>query len=269
MKNAFKNMSREEREKLLAMVFGPWMERAKLNEILFPDSKNGKSRFSSMWELLNHGKSAGVIEAALEILLSQDPMAGEPNMEAFGKDKASKDEFRTDIAVFAAKASKHLAKHSLQVASQTIARAAKAIVSLAGKMKKGEKGGEEARAAMGALWYGIAASLESMEDIPFELLQNLCKPLGAAVSASSSQCRAEIEAFHAAAGKHSAVLWRHAVRGPAEARESFRVFVELTGKRPNAGLVEDFCGAFLPGKSSSAHGRFTPIQPQRPRRISE
>ena len=269
MKNVFKNMSREKKEKLLAMVFGPWKERAELNDILFPNAKNGKSRFSSMWELLNHGKSAGVIEAALEILLSQDPMAGEPNMEAFGKDKASKDEFRTDIAVFAANASKYLEEHSLLVASQTIARATKAIVSLARNLKNGEKGGEEARAAMGALWYGIAASLESMENIPFELLRNLCKPLGAAVSASSSQCRAEIEAFHAAAGKHSEVLWRHAALGPAEARESFTIFGELTGKRPNAGLVEDFCGAFPAGKSSSAHGRFTPIQPQRLRRISK
>ena len=45
MKNAFKNMSREKREKLLAMVFGPWMERAKLNEILFPIQRTGKAGF--------------------------------------------------------------------------------------------------------------------------------------------------------------------------------------------------------------------------------
>ena len=269
MNYAFKSMSREKREKLLAMVFGPWKERAELNDILFPNAKNGKSRFSSMWELLNHGKSAGVIEEALKILLSQDPMAGEPNMDAFGKDKASKDEFRPDIAVFADKASKHLEKYSLLKVSQTIAHAAKTIVSLAGSLKKGEKGREEAQAAMGALWYGIAASLESMENIPFAFLRNLCKPLGAAVTASSSWCGAEIEAFHAAAGKHSAVLWRHAALGPAEARESFRLFGELTGKRPNAGLVEDFCSAFPPGKSSSTHGRFTPIQPQQFRRISK
>ena len=266
MKNEFKHMSRKERENLLAMVFGPWKERAELNAILFPNIKNGKSTFPGPCGLV-HGKSADVIEAALKIVLSVDPMAGEPNMVAFGKDKAGKDEFRTDIAVFAANASKYLAKHSMFVASQTIARAAKAIVSLAGNLKKGEKGRKEARAAMGVLWCGIAASLESMENIPFTLLRNLCKPLGAAVSASSNLCKAEIEAFHAAADKHSAVLWRHAVFGPAEARESFRIFGVLTGKRPDAGLVEDFCGAFPSGKFPSAPGRFTPTQPKRPRRI--
>ena len=268
MKKEFKNMSKEERENLLAMVFGPWKERAELNGILFPNIKNGKSKFPCTCGLV-HGKSEGVIEAALKILLSVDPMAGEPNMEAFGKDKAGKDEFRTDIAVFAANASKYLAQHSLFVANHTIARAAKAIVSLAGSLKSGEKGREEARAAMGVLWCGIAASLESMENIPFAHLRNLCKPLGAAVSASSNLCKSEIEAFHAAAGKHSAVLWRHAVLGPAEARESFRIFGVLTGKRPDAGLVADFCGAFPSGKSSSAPGRFTPTQPRRPRRVSK
>lgn len=269
MKKGFRNMSKEEREQLLTMVFGPWKERAELNDILFPDSKNGKSRFSSMWELLNHGKSAGVIEAALEILLSQDPMAGEPNMDAFGKDQARKDEFATDISVFADNAFKYLKSRSELLASQTITSAAKAIVKLAQDVKKGKKGQEDAQAAMGALWYGIAALLESMENIKFSLVRDLCKPLHIAASASSKLCGAEIKAFHAAVGKHSAVLWQHAVHGPVEARDSFSIFSELTGKRPDAKLVADFCRSFNSDKSSNARGKSTPLQPKRRRRISK
>ena len=210
-----------------------------------------------MWDLLYHGKSSKVIEAALKVLLSPDPMAGAPNMEAFGKDQAGKDEFATDISVFADKALKYLKIRSKLLASQTITRAAKAIVKLAKDVKKGKKGQGEVQAAMGALWYGIAASLESMENIQFSLVRDLCKPLHIAASASSKLCGAEIKAFHAAVGKHSAVLWQHAVHGPVEARDSFSIFSELTGKRPDAKLVAVFAGHSIqtnpPTRAASLH----------------
>ena len=261
-KSKFKTLTKEEREELFKMVFGPWKERKELNEIVFPNSrktsgeiqekdkadlkkkKAAQSKSSSMSQFMRNGKSSDDIEAALKTLLSVAP-----NMSAFGKDKPGKGEFDTDVLLFRKKAGEYLRRHSILYVSRTIAEAAKAIAFLAHDLSVDNLSFAKNKCAMSALWCGISASLESIDEIPFSLMRDLCKPLHAAISASSKYCKLEVETFHAAIEKHAAELWRHAVLSPAAARESFQIYGKLTGRTLPSELVDEFCASCTPVNS--------------------
>lgn len=270
-KKKFREISKEEREQLLKMIFGPWRERKELNDVLFPNSEAiqratcaetpddarkaarmaAKSRTASMTQFMNRGKSSGEIEAALKVLLSIDPMAGAPNMAAFGKDKAIEGEFSTDVMVFKKNAARYLKRISQFDACQNIEVATIAIEALACDLDNKAIGHQEATMAMSTLWHGITALLEGMGNVPFSLLRDLGKSIHDAVSASSKHCKLEIKTFHAVAERHAKSLWRHASLGPAEARTSFNILAELTGRRIPPELTECFCASF---PSERAHG---------------
>ena len=244
----FKDINKEDRQLLFKMIFGAWRERAELNEIVFPNSRD---KTSSMSGFVNKGKSSEDIEKALKVLLSVDRMAGMPDMAVFGKDKAAKGEFATDVMLFLKKAKEYLKSHSQLEASQTIICAAKTITSLVKDVNDKHIGFTEAQKSMSALWYGISALLESMECLPFSLLKDVSKPLHNAVFASSGYCRHEILTFRNAVLSHTVALWRHAILRPSAARESFKIFTELTGKRPSSEMISEFCGSFVESEHST------------------
>lgn len=246
----FATLSKEEREWFFMCIFGEWKERSELNEILFPDAIKKSSRSSSMSQLFNEGKSFGKIASALEVLFAVEPLAGKTDSPPHGRDCATDNEFKTDISKFYTNAKHYYRRFSRTLEVERIKMAAATISSLSAAAT--EDNGVEKYRAIKTLWKGIVAVISNMHSISFPVMKNISEPLAQAVSSSALHCptaqiRAQndtsVELLRKVLSEKMVGVWKHALLGGREAKDSVRVYTRLMDeKNVPAGLLEALCG---------------------------
>lgn len=245
----FDALPKEEREWFFMCIFGEWKERSELNAILFPNAKKKSSRSSSMSQLFNakKGKSFGKIASALEVLFAVEPLAG---ATPHGRDCAADNEFKTDISKFYTNAKHYYRRFSRTLEVERIKMAAATISSLSEAAAEGNA--VEKYRAIKTLWRGIVAVISNMHSISFPVMKNISEPLAQAVSSSALHCptaqiRAQndtsVELLRKVLSEKMVGVWKHALLGVREAKDSVRVYARLMDeKNVPAGLLDALCG---------------------------
>ena len=249
------NLSKEERERLFRFFFGDWQVRSELNAVLFPGAKSTKIQSSSMTQLINRGKSSRVIAATIKLLLSIEPMAGKMVVEHYGEDRAALDEFKTDMEEFFMNAKEYFRMRDTTGPGEKIAAVAEMISDIAISMAPDTSDFPYARRAMEALLQGMTAFVGTMHSIPFPLMEEISFPIRKAIDASSKYCsRATIEMLRNMLLEKMECLWKHAVGGPREAKDSFEVYSRLMGEKVPLQAIEAFCAV----SRSASRGKMRP-----------
>lgn len=244
----FKSLSKEAREWLFRVVFGEWKERAELHSALFP-KPTYQQPASAMSQLVNRGKGGDEIDKLLGLLLAVVPWAGVANLRDAGEDQAVAGEFRTDVEEFRKNAQRYLRRNDWVWAVERIRATTDAISSVARAAKADQKDLDVAERIVSVLWSGIIELLRNMEEMPFAGMKELAEPLCQALADSAGCCRQGIpEKVRTALSEKMGGLWKHALLGEREARESFKIHSHLMGKEIPASVVETFCSGFRAGE---------------------
>lgn len=233
------DLAKEERKRLFRFFFGDWKERSELNDVLFPEAKS-KSALVSV--LFNRGKLPRDIEAILKLLLSIEPMAGKIVAEHYGEDRAALDEFKADLEDFFMNAKEYFRMRDSTSPGEKVAAVAEMIPGIAGSMAPDNSDFPFACKAMETLLQGLTALLGTMHSIPFSLMEEISVPIRKAIDAGTKYCsRDAIEMLRNMLLEKMDGLWKHAVIGPREAKNSFEVYSRLMGEKVPLEAIKAFC----------------------------